>query len=256
MDFSFFLIDNKSGYKTREKWLSKNHPDLYKQIIDYSSSFDLNLSFKEKIWFFFQKIKERPKCVTCSNELKFRERFDNPYGEFCSLNCINSNDEEMKKRQTKTFIEKYNVEYYPKHTDFIKKQKKTKLEKYGNENFNNIEKVKKTKENKYGNENFNNIEKQKQTCIIKYNSENYSTSNNYKNLIKENYRKLYPNLNFLDIEKEFVTLKCDECGVISKVSKQLVYERSKRNYNTCLTCNPIGNQQRSGYEFEVCEFLK
>ena len=256
MDFLFFLTDNKSGYKTREKWLAKNHPDLYKEIIDYSSQFDFTLSFKEKIWFFYQKMKERPKCISCENELKFRERFDNPYGEFCSLDCFNSNHEEMKKRQTKTFLEKYNVEFFPKHEDFVKKQKKTKLEKYGNENYNNVEKGNKTKEERYGSKNFNNIEKQKQTCFLRYNSENYCTSNNYRNSVISNYKKLYPNLNFIEVDKEFVTTKCDECGEISKISKQLVYERSKRNYSTCLTCNPIGNQQRSGYEFEVCEFLK
>ena len=91
MDFNFFITDNKSGYKTTEKWLSKNHPDLYNQIIKHSSDLDSNPSFKEKIWFFYNNLKERPKCVTCNGEIKFRERFDKPYGEFCSLNCINTN---------------------------------------------------------------------------------------------------------------------------------------------------------------------
>ena len=70
MDFHFFLTDNKSGYKTTEKWLYKNHPELYHQIIKYSSDISLKLSFKEKIWFFYNNLKERPKCITCTNEIK------------------------------------------------------------------------------------------------------------------------------------------------------------------------------------------
>jgi endogenous inhibitor of DNA gyrase (YacG/DUF329 family) len=96
MDFSFFTTDNKSGYKTTEKWLSKNHNELYENINQYCEKIDLNLSFKEKIWFYFNKLNERPKCKTCGNEVKFRERFDKPYGDFCSLTCINTNKTEMR----------------------------------------------------------------------------------------------------------------------------------------------------------------
>jgi hypothetical protein len=35
MDFYFFRDQNKSGYKTNEKWLLKNHPDVYNSIINY-----------------------------------------------------------------------------------------------------------------------------------------------------------------------------------------------------------------------------
>jgi hypothetical protein len=256
MDFNFFITENKSGYKTREKWLSKNHPDLYNNIIQYCDDLKLNLSFKEKIWFFYHKLNERPKCITCKNELVFRERFDKPYGEFCSLECINSNKEEMKKRQTKTLKEKYNVEYFPQHKDFLPKQRRTKLLKYGNENYNNNLKGKETKKNKYKNENYNNSEKHKETCLLKYGTDNYSKSNNYKNKKIDEYKKLYPNVEFNTIGKDFVKIVCEKCNTVSKLSKQLIYERYKRNYSLCLNCNPIGNNQRSGYELEICEFLK
>ena len=148
MDFSFFTTNNKSGYKTTEKWLLSNQPELYKQIISYSESIPLILSFKEKIWFFYNNLTERPKCVSCNSEIKFRERFDKPYGDFCSLECINTNKGEMVKRQKITFNKKYFVDFFPQHKDFIPKQKKTKKEKYGNENYNNYEKTKKTKYNR------------------------------------------------------------------------------------------------------------
>lgn len=76
MEFSFFTEDNKSGYKTRESWFSKNYPTEYKKILEYSEYIPTELSFKEKIYFYYKNLKERPKCVTCQNEIKFRERFD------------------------------------------------------------------------------------------------------------------------------------------------------------------------------------
>ena len=181
MDFTFFTTDNKSGYKTTEKWLSNNHPQLYQKIIDYSINISLELTFKEKIWFYYNNLSERPKCLTCNSGLKFRNRFDNPYGEFCSLKCINGNKLEMVKRQKETFQKKYGIDFYPQHKDFMTKQKETKLIKFGDENYNNLEKNRKTRVEKYGDKNYNNFEKYKQTCLEKYGNENYSKTNNYKN---------------------------------------------------------------------------
>jgi hypothetical protein len=48
------------------------------------------------------------------------------------------------------------------------KNKKTSLERYGDENYNNREKSKETSLERYGDENYNNREKNKETCLIKY----------------------------------------------------------------------------------------
>jgi len=255
MDFSFFIIDNKSGYKTQEKWLSKNHNDLYEKILNYSASLNLELNFKEKIWFYYNGLTERPKCYSCNKEVKFRNRFDKPYGDFCSLNCINTNKNEMSERQKKTFNKKYGVDYYTEHKDFIEKQRKTKFEKYGDINYNNHNKSKQTKIERYGDENYSNTEKYKLTCINKYGVDNYSKSNSYYNKIEKEYKLLYPNINFSKIEKLKVTINCDKCGKECEITKQLLYERNKRNYDICINCNPIGQSFRSGNEVEVSEFL-
>lgn len=153
MDFSFFTTNNKSGYKTKESWFIKNYPQDHQAIIDYTSKIDLILSFKEKIWFFFNKLNERPKCQTCGNDIDFRERFDKPYGDFCSLVCINTNKDEMRKRIKQTLNEKYGVDYFPQHTSFVQKVKDTKFLNYGDENFANPEKGIQTRIKKYGNSN-------------------------------------------------------------------------------------------------------
>lgn len=256
MDFTFFTTDNKSGHKTRETWFSKNYPEVYLQINDYINKLGIDMIFKEKIYFFYNNLTERPKCVTCKKELKFRNRFDNPYGEFCSLSCINNNKDEMKNRQTKTFIEKYGVNFYTQHPEFIIKQKKTKKEKYGDSNYNNVNKMMSTKKKKYGDEHFNNIEKQKITNVFRYGVENYSKSGHYINKVNEDYKKSYPNLNIVEVEKSFVTIKCDKCDSIYQINKQLVYERNKRGYDVCTECNPIGQNNRSGLENELEDFIK
>jgi hypothetical protein len=65
MDFSFFTTNNKSGYKTNEKWLSNNEPELYSKIIEYSKNIQNEISFKEQIYFYYHQKKAEEKAVHC-----------------------------------------------------------------------------------------------------------------------------------------------------------------------------------------------
>jgi hypothetical protein len=256
MDFSFFLTENKSGFKTKEKWFKTNHPDVYTSIIDYCHNLNIDIpTFKEKIYLFFNKLYSRPKCITCSSDVPFRNRFDTPYGEFCSLDCFNKNKEEMIKRQKKTFNEKYGVDFYPQHSEFTKKQKQTKEVRYGDGNFNNVSKMKNTKMLKYGNENFNNSEKYTETCLTKYGTTNYFSSNGYRSIVESNFRKIYEKLNIINIDEGVVTISCDKCSNNYEITKQLLYERYKINNETCTNCNPIGQNSKSFYETEISDFI-
>ena len=69
MDFSFFTTDNKSGYKTNEKWFSKNYVGEYDNIINYCSPYELS-TFKEKIWFYYHKLLEVPNC-SCGKKILY-----------------------------------------------------------------------------------------------------------------------------------------------------------------------------------------
>lgn len=255
MDFSFFTTDNKSGYKTKESWLKKNQKELYDKIINHNKTSLKDISFKEKIWFYFNGISEQPKCISCENKVKFRNRLDKPYGDFCSLQCANNNKKLLLKRQKQANQIKFGVDFYPNHSDFVNKQKKTKLLKYKNENYNNVEKSKQTKLLRYNDKNYNNIEKYKKTNLKKYNNQNFSKSDEYKKQSEIKYISLYPTLNFKKINKSEVSVKCGGCNLIYKTNKQLIYERIKRNYDPCTICNPIGNQNRSELEKQFCEFL-
>ncbi|MFA5586117.1 MAG: hypothetical protein WDA02_06165 [Saccharofermentanales bacterium] len=106
------------------------------------------------------------------------------------------------------------------------KIKKTKLEKYGDENFNNIEKFKetcldkygsisplsneevikkskKTKLERYGDENFNNFEKTKNTKLIKYNDQYFTNIEK----IKKTKLEKYGDKNYTNFEKTKKTNK-------------------------------------------------
>jgi hypothetical protein len=253
MDFSFFRDDNKSGYKTTEKWLSKNHNELYNTIMQFSEGIDI--SFKEKIVFYYKNIKERPKCLNCNNKVNFRNRLDNPYNEFCSIKCFNNNKNEMLDRMKKSNMIKYGVNYYPQNHLFYEKVKKTKKKKYDNETYVNVDKAKLTKLIKYGDENYNNIEKHKKTNIERYQNENVSKSEYYFKKMFEKYKSQYDTYNIIKVDKKHVDVKCANCGEISNLHKQLVYERHKAGHDVCLICNPLGQSNKSKSEDEIYDFL-
>lgn len=255
MDFSYFINDNKSGYKSRENWFKKNHPDEYELIESYSSSFYSDMSFKEKIWFFFMEMKTRPMCVGCGKEMKFTGRFDKPYLDFCSLDCANTNKDELIKRQKDTLMNKYGVDSFFKTEGFYGKIKEIKSTKYGDPNYNNVKKSKQTKLKRYGDPNYNNKEKNKETCLLKYGDEFFSRTKKFNDIIKNNYLKIYNDNNITSVNDKTVDYQCDFCGEITEIKKQLFYERKRDNKTICLKCLPGGLSNKSSYEIDLINYL-
>ena len=255
MEFSFFTTDNKSGYKSTEKWLSKNHPEEYDKIIQHCIKHNIGENFKEKIWMYSNGLIERPKCLTCNGEIKFNNRFDrNGYGDFCSVNCMNNNLKEMDRRIKKSNNEKHGVDYYPKHKDFLTKRAITKLERYGDENFVNIPKGKATKKEKYGDENYVNLEKLKESMITKYGCDNISNSEHFRLLMEGRFKKRYPEINIIEVNNNDLTILCD-CGVEFEINKPMFNGRYERKQVICTTCNPFGQSSKSKPQLEVLNFL-
>jgi hypothetical protein len=283
MEFSFFTTDNKSGYKSTEKWFSKNYAEEYNKIIQHSVEYNIGDTFKEKIWVYFNNLTQRPKCLTCNGEIKFNNRFDrNGYGDFCSVNCMNNNLEEMNKRIKESNNKKYGVDYYPEHKDFISKQKNTKKEKYGDENYNHPLKSRTTKLEKYGDENYNNPLKGKITSLKLYGVDNPSknkdiikkiidTNNNlygynspllnikikekkYNTIINKLKNKIGVDFIKYDFNKSEYTLNCKKCNNNYSIHIPLFNERYRNKQETCIGCNPIGSGS-SGLEKNIKDFL-
>lgn len=90
------------------------------------------------------------------------------------VKCDNCNNEiSVKFNKYYKSTNGFKDNYYCKKCSYIKR-KKTNLEKYGDENYQNVQKIKKTKLERYGNENYTNRNKAKKTFIEKYGVDNPS----------------------------------------------------------------------------------
>jgi len=109
------------------------------------------------------------------------------------------------------------------------KIKKTKLEKYNDENYINLDKIKQTKLEKYNDENYNNIEKYKKTCNEKYNCDFYMKTEGFKEKSKITKIKKYGNENYNNIEKYIKTnlKKGYEFPIQNEKIKEKIFENSK-----------------------------
>jgi len=132
------------------------------------------------------------KCITCEKEFnpgKHKGKLN------CSTECFKIYSEKTKdSRMAATFKaiqEKYGVDHPSKINGFAEKAKKTKLEKYGNENYNNREQAEKTCEEKYGVKNTmqidENILKSKKTKLEKHGDENYNNREQAEKTCEEKY---------------------------------------------------------------------
>lgn len=94
---------------------------------------------------------------------------------------------EVRKKAKKTILNRFDVEYASQSPEIankiskalsidsferLEKSAQTKLERYGDANYNNREKAKSTKLERYGDANYNNREKSEQTCKSRYGARN------------------------------------------------------------------------------------
>ena len=132
---------------------------------------------------------EKPKCETCGNEVNFNRGVPRKY---CSIKCRPGTWNQYKVRQTvkkkygadnvmdvkkvKNKHKKSIVKSWKDNKDFIiSKSKKTKLERYGDENYTNQEKKRETLMNKYGVDSFSKTDEFREIAsrtVIKTNKEN------------------------------------------------------------------------------------
>ncbi len=149
------LNNNKTGAKTRENYISKHYPSDYIKIHDIGFVNNWN----EKLYCYINELTDVPTCVNpdCNNKVHFNT-YSKGYYQYCSILCRNR-DSKLKLNDDKNPM---------KNIENIKKAKKTKKDRYGDENYVNSIKAKKTKKDRYGDENFNNREKFKITTFNLY----------------------------------------------------------------------------------------
>jgi len=209
-------------------------------------------------------------CKTCNKEFFVPNQERTRKRIYCSKSCKNQDPvikEGMIKKQKDTFQKKYGG--HPMTTDATKSNfKKSMLEKYGVENaLSNkdlMDKVNATKLERYGDVKYNNIEKMKETFI-----KNYGVDNPCKRIdIKEKIRSTlsnnnYDNILFVSKERKLIPLfdRKDYVGYTweNKYLFQCMccdnkFETTIYNHKTifCPTCNPTG---KNIVEQQIYDFL-
>jgi hypothetical protein len=111
-------------------------------------------------------------CKICKIETKFNSLSSGYKNGCCKQHHYDWDHIQVRKANMK----KYGFEYIFQSKEFKEKSKQTKKEKYGNENYVNVEKGKQTCIERYGVENIRKSKKTKerikQTCIERYGVEN------------------------------------------------------------------------------------
>lgn len=242
MDYKvFFTTDNKSGWKTKESTLRSNAPVIYALVRDYTFNHQLNdLSFKQQIWHFINQEPNKKICLGCGGPVEFRDTITRGYRDFCSLVCANASGL-LEGRAKISMQGKHGVDFFSQHESFVAKVKKTKLEKYGSENYNNMEKTYETKERLYGSKYYINKEKNKTT-----------TRNNF---IMRLTGKTDDTLVKYDLEDSHITLKCSKCNCDYEIYNNLFNYRVQYGIKPCTLCNPV-NSTDSFHQKELTEFIK
>jgi len=139
----YFIKDNQSGYKTREKYVKKHIIGLAGKINEYNNKFfDIDFPFTQKLYNYLYDITEIPKCDNCGKSIKWRGVFTEGYLKNCSKECKNRS--KLRVERTKiTNIEKYGVDSVLKYDKFKAKRWETMnkkiVEKFKKHGYNIIE---------------------------------------------------------------------------------------------------------------------
>jgi hypothetical protein len=273
------LIDG-SPNRLREKYFIKNNPNIYNEIIEYTSKIS-DIRFPHKVWHW---VNNEPYYIRCSCGKRVSEKMNwrEGYKKWCSNKC-SSNSEEIKQKLKKTSLEKWGVEHYSKTDEYVEKVKKTSLERFGVDNYAKtdefLEKSKGTFLTKWGVDSFTKtseyLEKSKKTSLKNWGVEFPIQSNIIKERIKNsnikkygvshifennNYRELNFNIssnpNYISYESGLNLFHCD-CGEnhTFEITTDDYYGRLKSNNKLCTICYPISSSS-SIKETMLFDFIK
>jgi len=198
--------------------LIKKNNDLYNYLLTRYKDSD---SLKETIFRIRNGIEIRPTCVLCGGKVKFDEHVSHHYMRnhgfywHCSSKC-SKNDKEVRDKIKETCLERYGDEHnWGKHSsvrskcaetfkknydtqekldELFEKRSKTKMEHYGDPNYNNREKFKRTNLERYGVEYYYNTEKCRKTKQERYGDSNYNNASKMLETKMERYGNLCPGI--------------------------------------------------------------
>jgi len=163
----------------------KKYISLYNNIITFNSSFG-DITFKQKIYNYYNGIKVPPNCKMCENLVNFHNK---KYNTYCSNKCT-SNDVDVNNKRRKTFeetmLKKYGVKSPFKIPGIKENILKKNIKKWGvdipSKSKYIKDKISKTKLSKSDEENTIINDKRSKTNLEKWGVENVAKSEYIKEL--------------------------------------------------------------------------
>lgn len=193
--------------KKTEKYIKNHYKDFYNYLTD---NYVFCKCFTEKLYCYFNDIASLVVCPVCGDPVSFIS-FKNGYRTYCSNKCQTSSESRNSKI------------------------KQTKLERYGDENYNNISKIKDTCLERYGEItpllNDECKRKTKQTCLERYGNELYQSTEDCKRKIENTFLENYGVTNCFkdDIIKEKIKTTMLKRYGVDNFSKTNIYLRIVSN---------------------------
>lgn len=173
----------------REIYIKTNYKEFHQYLI---SNYPEELSFGERLYWFYNNINDYPKCKSCGNKTKFINALFG-YSDYCCKKCSNSSEEKKTKTKQTNRI-KFGGNAPACSKEVLLKTKQTKLERHGDENFNNRAQANKTLLERYngiGNASEIIKAKQQKTMIDKYGKYNSMFIDGIKDKMRSNNMEKY-----------------------------------------------------------------
>lgn len=156
-DHKAFADSSKSKLTSGISRLLKNSPDI---LLEFQFILKIKSTDPTELIYNVLHPGVLHTCEVCGQPTPF-DKFYNGYKKTCCSKCSHILTTEKGKISK---LEKYGDENF----NNSKKNQETKLNRYGDAFYTNTEKGKQTKQNRYGNANYNNSAKNKKTCLEKY----------------------------------------------------------------------------------------
>ena len=244
-----------------ERYIKSHYPKWHKYLIETYP----DISWSEKLYWYYNNITERVLCPICGKETSF-VNITHGYRQYCSKSCLNADVKTNNEKRHQTNISRYGVDNPMKLPEVKKRLKDSVVNKYGVTNVFQAESTKqKIREHNlelYGTEYPLQSEEYKkhyrQVMMDRYGVSWNSQTDEFKQAIKDSYDdirkkakettkksflKTHPYI--LDYDDINYTCRCNhpncnkcECKTYI-IPKKIYHSRIQQNIETCTTLKPI-----------------
>ena len=239
-----------SGIMYVEKYVKRNYPKIYNDVIKFCEEKLYDLPFKEKVYHYVNNLKNKVYCNNpdCNNLVKFKNSTIGYY-KYCSNKCISS-DPEIKKIKEEKSYNKYGTKAPGMNSEVKEKMIKTNNEKYGhNSPMQNPEIRKKSISTLVENYGIENPNKSKE--FINKRVKTYSDN------IRKKFLEVLKPYGIIDIDykNKKMYFICNECNQDFELHLDLFHNRKRTSTILCTNCNPIDSHV-SGQEIQLQKFIE